>query len=195
MKASTDKSAKNIIKPWKVERSRYVLEDRWIKVRADDCVTEEGVVITPYYVLEYPDWVHMVVINNEGQVLITEQYRHGAGKVGYELVCGTVEQKDKDSLEAAKRELLEETGYEGDFSLAGVVSPNPANHANKIFVYLVTNPVQRCLPEENPTEVMNHQFIDKDKVWALVDSGEFQQALQISSLVLGLRKMDKGLKI
>jgi hypothetical protein len=44
------KNFKKIIKPWKVLRSRYVLSDRWIKVRADDCVTIDGTKVSPYYV-------------------------------------------------------------------------------------------------------------------------------------------------
>jgi hypothetical protein len=44
------KNFKKIIKPWKVLRSRYVLSDRWIKVRADDCVTSDGTKVSPYYV-------------------------------------------------------------------------------------------------------------------------------------------------
>jgi hypothetical protein len=40
-----------------VEGSPAVLRDRWIDVRADDCITSAGVKVSPYYVLTYPDWV------------------------------------------------------------------------------------------------------------------------------------------
>jgi len=185
------KNFKKIIKPWKVLRSRYVLSDRWLKVRADDCVTSDGTKVSPYYVLEKSDWVHMVVVNKQGQVLITEQYRHGAGKIGYEIPCGTIDAKDKNPLDAAKRELLEETGYEGDFCLIGSVSPNPANHANKIFIFLVTNPIKRSDPKEDSTEVMNCEFIYENKAWKLIEQGKFQHALCISSLVIGLKKKNR----
>ncbi len=47
-----------VLKRWKVTASRYLLRDQWLTVRADDCVTETGATLAPYYVLEYPDWAH-----------------------------------------------------------------------------------------------------------------------------------------
>jgi 8-oxo-dGTP pyrophosphatase MutT (NUDIX family) len=176
---------------WTVTDSKVVLQDRWIKVKADDCLTDEGVNISPFYVLEYPDWVHMVVINDQNQVLVTQQYRHAGKVISTELPCGTMEQKDTDPVEAAKRELLEETGYTGDFTLAGKVSPNPATHSNHIFVYLVQNPKQVAKPDYDPTEVINYQFIDLQKIYKLIDEGQFPQALHIASLFLGVRKNDQ----
>lgn len=185
------KREKNIT-PWRVESSRVLLEDRWIKVRADKCVTNDNIVISPYYVLEYPNGVHMVVINNKNQVLITRQYRHGAKDIFFELPCGTQDVEDGNPLEAAKRELLEETGYRGDFVLVGKTSPNPANHSNMIYTFLVTNLVKDSQPQDNPSEVLNCQFIDIERVLAMIDEGKFRQALHISSLMLGLRKKQKS---
>src|SRR4051794_32365072 len=61
-------------KPWTVKNSRDVIRDRWVKLRADDCVTAEGVEIAPYYVLEYPDWVHVVALDDEDHIILVEQY-------------------------------------------------------------------------------------------------------------------------
>ena len=43
--------------PWRVVGSELVHADRWIRVRADDCVDERQRTIAPYYVLEYGDWI------------------------------------------------------------------------------------------------------------------------------------------
>ena len=64
---------------WRVTGSRYVHKDRWIAVRADDCVTEDGVSVAPYYVLEYPDWVEIVALDADDNLLLVRQYRHGVG--------------------------------------------------------------------------------------------------------------------
>lgn len=185
-------SGRKGIPPWSVKRSRMILKNRWIKVRADECTTSDGTVISPYYVLEYPDWVHMVVINNNNQVLIVEQYRHGAGEVCFELPVGTLEKEDKNPLEGAKRELIEETGYTGNFSLVGQTSPNPATHSNSIYTFLVQNPVKLCQPRDDCKEIINYRFIDIEQVYKMIDEGKFQQALHISSLTLGLRAKQKG---
>lgn len=88
---------------------QYVLRDRWISVHADDCVTAEGVEISPYYVLEYPDWVNVVALDEYDHVLLIRQYRHGLGRISLELPCGGAE-PGESTLDAARRELLEETG-------------------------------------------------------------------------------------
>ncbi len=179
------------IKPWRIKKSQYLLKDKWITVRADECVSSQGVSISPYYVLEYPHWVHMVVINKAGQVMITEQYRHAAGKVMYEIPCGTVDASDKNPLSAAKRELLEETGYDGNFVLAGITSPNPANHSNTIYTFLVTHATKRITIKRDEKEILNCSFLEIKQILKLIDKGMFQQALHISSLFLGMRKLQK----
>lgn len=177
------------IEPWKIESSKYLIKDRWITVRADDCITKEGIRIAPYYVLEYPDWVHMVVVDSKHRILVTRQYRHGVRRVISELPCGTFETKDKNPLVAAKRELMEETGYSGTFVLIGVTYPNPANHDNKIYTYLVTDPIQKNIPKHNPLEVLQYKFLDMQQVFKLIDKKEFTQALHISDIFLSLREI------
>ncbi len=177
------------LQPWSTKGSKYILKDRWITVRADTCLTKEGTVISPYYVLEYPDWVHMVVIDIRRRVLITRQYRHGIKRIIAELPCGTVESRDKNPLAAARRELVEETGYIGKFTLVGVKSPNPATHTNSVYTYLVTNPIKKKNVQRDPFEVLTCQFVDMKQVFKLIDKKEFAQAIHVGSFFLALRKI------
>ena len=83
------------LKPWEVTGSRYVVEDRWMRLRADDCRTASGVVVAPYYVQESADWVHVAAFDEEKRLLVTRQYRHGTGKISTELPCGVMEEGEK----------------------------------------------------------------------------------------------------
>ncbi len=177
------------LQKWSTISSKCVLKDKWIKVRADSCRTKSGEVISPYYVLEYPDWVRMVVINRKNEILVTRQYRHGTKQIVAELVSGTVDSKDKSHLSAAKRELMEEVGYTGKFTLLGIASPNPASHANYSYTYLVTNPKQISIPVVDPLEVIQYEFKSVTDILKLIDKKEFVQEMHISSLFLALRKI------
>jgi 8-oxo-dGDP phosphatase len=58
-----------MMRPWKTEKSKYLLKDRWLTVRADTCVTSHGVRVDPYYVLEARDWVHILALDSDNNIL------------------------------------------------------------------------------------------------------------------------------
>lgn len=85
---------------WTVRRSSHVCRDRWITLREDECVTPEGVVVAPYYVVEYPDWVHVVALDDHDRLLLVRQYRHGTAEFTLELPAGRIDRADADALAA-----------------------------------------------------------------------------------------------
>src|ERR1700760_4268656 len=114
------------VRPWKITESRYVVRDRWMKLRADRCETADGKVVEPYYVQEPEDWIAVVAFDDQDRILLNKQYRHGAGLVIPGLPSGVVDQGE-DRAGAASRELLEETGCIAEKWVAlPVLSPNPA---------------------------------------------------------------------
>ncbi|MGH7739321.1 MAG: NUDIX hydrolase, partial [bacterium] len=71
------------------------------------------------------------------EVLLVSQYRHGSGAESLEIPGGAVDRKDASPLDAAKRELLEETGYQAaEWISLGAVRPNPAILDNRCHFYL-----------------------------------------------------------
>ena len=99
-------------KRWRVLSSEYLIDRPWLRARKDEVQLPSGFVMYEYYVLEYPDWVNVVAITEEGDFVMERQYRHGLGKVCMEICAGVVE-KGEEPLQAAKRELEEETGFGG----------------------------------------------------------------------------------
>ena len=122
--------------PWRVVGSELVHADRWIRVRADDCVDERQRTIAPYYVLEYGDWISVLALDREGHAIVVEEYRHGAAIVAVGTIGGGVEAGESPDA-AAVRELREETGYEAEEMIGlGATWANFGNHTNRVHHFL-----------------------------------------------------------
>lgn len=78
-------------KAWEVIRSEYLQINKWLTVRKDHVQLPSGVEMDDYFVLEYPDWVTVIAITEDGKYVMERQYRHGIQKTCYELCGGTVE--------------------------------------------------------------------------------------------------------
>lgn len=175
-------------KPWTVQSSRLVLDNRWLRVRADHCLTPSGVPVAPYYVLEYPDWAHAVVFSSAGEVLIVRQYRHGSGSVCAELPGGVVDPADLSPQDAARREVREETGCEAlDWHALSAARPNPATHANMLHTFVAYGGAISHAPALDAAEEIAVEWATVPALLAMIDSGEFCQAQQIGTVFLALR--------
>lgn len=171
---------------WRVTASRYIHRDRWISVRADDCVTDEGAVIAPYYVLEYPDWVEVVALDADNNVLLVRQYRHALGDISTELPAGGMEPHDVDPCLAAARELLEETGCAGRFTLVGESRPNAGTHTNRTHVVLARDVLRVSEPVNDPTERIESFWVTAGEAVRMALAGEITIGMQAAALLRGL---------
>jgi 8-oxo-dGTP pyrophosphatase MutT (NUDIX family) len=168
-----------------------VLRSPWISVRADDCVTAEGFEISPFYVMEYPDWVHIVALDAEDHLILVRQYRHGLGRILLGLPAGGIE-KGEPVLEAAARELLEETGYQntGPLTLVSRLAANAASHTNFCHTVLAGNVSAVSAPHDDPTEVVEVERMPYREALNLAMSGAMP-AITVASLLLGLHAAKK----
>ena len=98
------------MKPWKLLDSEFLVNAPWLKVAKEKCELPNGKVIDDFYTLWQPDWVLILARTKEGKWVMTEQYRHGTGKIALEFPAGIID-KGETPEEAAIRELQEECGY------------------------------------------------------------------------------------
>lgn len=173
---------------WSTVGSKAIVDSRWLRVRSEDCVTADGTAVADYFVIEHPDWVHVVALDEAGSALLVVQYRHGARIASAEFPAGAVMASDASPLDAARRELREETGYIArQWDSLGVTFANPACQANQIYSFLARD--LRYIGGEalDPTELVQGGFFSWGEVFSLHDGGLFVQALHFGTMLLAFR--------
>lgn len=126
------------MQPWRVTKSAPVADCRIFKVRQDTTVNPRTGHAHEMFVLEQSDWVNIIPLTPDNQVIMVEQWRHGTRTIELETPGGIID-AGETSEQAGWRELLEETGYEpGSLVHLGTVHPNPALQSNRQHYVLAT---------------------------------------------------------
>ncbi|MDE6207997.1 MAG: NUDIX hydrolase [Muribaculaceae bacterium] len=171
------------IKKWKLLESEYLYRRPWLTARRDKVELPDGRIHPEYYVLEYPSWVNIIAITEDGEFVLVEQYRHGLGEVGFELCAGVVEDGEAP-VDGAKRELMEETGFGGgEWELFATLSPNASATNNLSYTYLARG-VRRVTDKQHldATEDVAVHVVSREEVYKLLSTGEIKQATMAAPL-------------
>ena len=169
-------------KMWEILSSEYLLESKWINVRKDKVRMPKGVELDDFYILEYPDWINVIAITEEGDFVLERQYRHGTQTVEYEICAGVIEEGE-EPIVAAQRELYEETGFGGgEWSLYCVTAPNPAAMTNRNYTFLAKGVKQISSQHLERTEDIDVIVLSRDEVKQILKEGKMMQGIMQAPL-------------
>jgi 8-oxo-dGTP pyrophosphatase MutT (NUDIX family) len=125
-------------KPWDVLETEMVASLGFGALRKDLCVAPGAMEPYPYFVLEVGPWVNVVAFTAKGELIVVDQYRHGAGVFTREIPAGG-QRRGETGEQAARRELLEETGFVSETLVElGSWYCNPALQTNRLSTFLAT---------------------------------------------------------
>ena len=131
------------IRKWEKRGSRPLSDHRIFQLREDTVVNPRTGSEHNMVVLECPDWVNIVALTPDREVVMINQYRHGTETVELEIPGGMMDPGDTDPVATALRELQEETGYTANdinsARLIGECFANPAIMNNRVHTILVEN--------------------------------------------------------
>lgn len=167
---------------WETVSSEYLFSRPWLTVRHDQVRLPDGRINPEFYVLEYPDWVNVIAITEDGRFVMERQFRQGLGKTCFEIPAGVME-KGETALEAARRELREETGYgEGTWEEIMTVSGNCSTTSNLTHCFVAKGVKKISGQHLDSTEDLCVYLLTLDQVRELLRSDKIRQSLMAAPL-------------
>jgi 8-oxo-dGTP pyrophosphatase MutT (NUDIX family) len=170
------------MQPTRLNRT-IIYESPWVNLYCDRVALSSGQVIEQYHVLDFGRGAVVVIVENDhGQVLLEHINRYPTGLTTWELPAGHIE-GDETILQAARREVLEETGYETTqhrqlfayYSMPGI---------SNMTVYLVQCQSGQASGEWDKNEVERFAWFSRDELKGLIRSGEITDGLTLVGLLL-----------
>ena len=184
---------------WEEVRREHIIQDEWLDFRRLAYRLPDGTVSEPYYTYSRRDYVVIVASDESGLYLCVRQYRQGVNRVTTEFPAGGIERSGaldyrsdseredsaEDSLESAKRELLEETGYEADEWEHLLTIPSNATIAdNYAYIYRARNCRRVSGQHLDDIEFLHAMLLTAEEIERLIHGGDFLQAVHVMAWML-----------
>ena len=135
-----------------------------------------------FHTLEAPDWVNVIALTEHRELVMVRQYRHGIDEITWEIPGGMIDSGESPE-EGGGRELLEETGYEGDKGvLIGSLRPNPAFLNNTQHTVLIRNVRKVATQSLDESEEIDVAVYSLDQVEQMVANGDITHGLVLNAL-------------
>ena len=186
---------------WEEISTEHIVQDQWIDFKRSDYRFPDGKVFGPFYSYSRRDYCIIVASDEEGRYLCVRQFRQGIRQVTTEFPAGGIERKDgrqygtghgpdvaEDALEAAKRELLEETGYVSDeWKFLCAIPSNATMADNYAHIFEARNCRKAGAQHLDETEFLGVNSYSAAEIEEMMEKGRFQQAIHILAWLLAQR--------
>ena len=174
---------------WERLSSEKLMETPYFTVRSDRLRLPDGTVKDPYYVLERPDAAIVFPLTETGDVVLVRQYRPAIDKTELGLPAGLVEGGEEPE-KAARRELLEETGYAGgEWELLGVLASSPSLKDNWAHLYLARGVTPSATPQPDEYERVEVLTVPTDELVGRISAGEIVSSSGVAAILLALQRL------
>ncbi|MBW4621894.1 MAG: NUDIX hydrolase [Cyanosarcina radialis HA8281-LM2] len=172
---------------WKIQRSQFVINNKWCQVRQDKIELPTGEIIDDFFVNVRDDIALVFPLTPQQEIVFVRQYRHAVGEILLELPAGAFNAKEEDSAIAAARELEEETGYVAQQLIKlATLYDNPVKDTNQIHLFLAEGVQPASQQMLDLTEDIEVVLIPISEAIARVASGEIAVSGTVAAIFLGL---------
>lgn len=175
------------LRPWLTTARHELLDGRpWLRVWAEDVHLPQGGAIEGFYTIEMPDYVMVVALTPDAQVVIVRSYKHGPRRVSISLPAGYLEAGEAP-LAAAQRELIEESGYQADsWQPLGSFVNDGNRGGGSGHLFLARNARQVAAPQSGDHEEMRIELMRLDELTAALWAGDVAMLAVATAIGLAL---------
>jgi ADP-ribose pyrophosphatase len=176
---------------WKILREKLILDrPPWLRVYEQDVQLPDGRIITDYLRAEAPGYVAIFGLRPDGLVVAIEEYKHGPGRVVLKIPAGIID-PGEDALDAARRELLEETGYEAEnFRLLAVTHDDGNRGMSVGHHFLATGLRQTTEPDAGDLAEVKPVLMTPAELRRALYDGRVGATGAAASIMFGLCALD-----
>lgn len=190
---------------WTIVRSEPVVKDEWMDLERVAVRLPDGTISEPFYRYKRRSYVVIVASDEEGRYLCVRQYRLGIRRVTTEFPAGGIETADgapeydiscrEDILQAAKRELQEETGcVSDDWTFLLSIPSNATIADNYASIFRARNCRRVSGQNLDDTEFLNVHTFSADEIEEMIQNGQFPQSVHVMAWLLAQREDQKKQK-
>ena len=175
---------------WEEISTEHIVQDEWIDFRRSAYRFPDGRIFQPYYSFTRRNYVVIVASDEEGRFVCVRQFRQGIRQVTNEFPAGAIEKKDgsepsEAALNAAKRELREETGYVSDSWKPLLTIPSNATISdNYVWLFAAENCRKVTGQELDEMELLRVRTYSGAEIDAMLAGGHFQQSIHALAWLL-----------
>jgi len=174
---------------WERLESERLLETPYFALRSDRLRLPGGAVKDPYYVVERPDAAIIFPLTGEGEAVLVRQYRPPLERMELGLPAGLVEEGERPEA-AARRELLEETGYSGgEWEPLGALASSPSLKDNWAYLFLARGVEEMAPPDPDEHELVETVRVPVGELLGLIRAGEIVSSSGVAAVMLALERL------
>jgi 8-oxo-dGTP pyrophosphatase MutT (NUDIX family) len=177
---------------WKHIERRELLKTRLFTLVNERSICPRNGKESDFFIFDFGDWVNVVALTDQRNLIMIRQFRHGNKRVELEVPGGLMDPTDANPIEAAKRELFEETGYVGEHAeIIGSVYPNPAIQNNLCHTVLILDAKKSKEPKLEDGEDIETFLVPETEMENLLRSGQIKHSLVLNALLFYLHYKEK----
>jgi len=170
-----------MVKPEKKLTTQQIYQGRAINIRVDT-VEKAGGKKTTREVVEHSDCVAVVVLDEQGKVLLVRQFRHAVDRFLLEIPAGGID-SGEEPVDAVRRELQEEIGYfPRKIEKLGGFYSIPGYGTEYLHCFVASDLVAARLVAED-TDDIELVRVSQDEIPRLIASGEICDGKSIAALL------------